>query len=201
MKRILASLAAIILSASALISAQQPTDAPKPKHYYLDDVAQFVPSLANATLTLCGQGVSMHWRERIALTLTSAVICEGTTLALKHIVHSRRPDGSDYNSFPSGHTSRAFRGAEMLRAQHGWTWGAGGYAVAIGVGALRIHHHRHRFGDVAAGAAIGFLSARAAYLLLPLERRIFGWNRSQVTAVAALSITPGSISVTASVIF
>ncbi len=145
MKRILASLAAIILSASALISAQQPTDAPKPKHYYLDDVAQFVPSLANATLTLCGQGASMHWRERIALTLTSAVICEGTTLALKHIVHSRRPDGSDYNSFPSGHTSRAFRGAEMLRAQHGWTWGAGGYAVAIGVGALRIHHHRHRF--------------------------------------------------------
>ncbi|MDE6460594.1 MAG: PAP2 family protein, partial [Paramuribaculum sp.] len=106
-------------------------------------------------------------------------------------------------SFPSGHAARAFRGAERLRAVYGWGWGAGGYALAVGVGALRIHHHRHRFGDVAAGAAIGFLSARAAYLLLPFERKIFGWNRSGVTAVAAPSWSPEtrSFSLAASITF
>ncbi|MDE6264193.1 MAG: phosphatase PAP2 family protein [Paramuribaculum sp.] len=163
---------------------------PEAKHYYLDDIAQFVPTIANFGLSVCGVKPRHDWRERIALTATSMIICEGITFTLKHTIHSTRPDGTDRHSFPSGHAARAFRGAEMLRSEYGWAWGAGGYAVAIGVGALRIHHHRHRFGDVAAGAAIGILSARAAYLLLPVERRIFGWDRKRVTAIATPVYTP-----------
>lgn len=160
------------------------------RRYYLDDVAQFVPAIANFGLSVCGVKPKHDWRERIALTATSMIICEGVTYALKYTVHSTRPDGTDNHSFPSGHSARAFRGAEMLRSEYGWGWGAGGYAVAVGVAALRIDHRRHRLGDVAAGAAIGFLSARAAYLLLPLERKLFRWRSSEVTAVAAPSWSP-----------
>jgi membrane-associated phospholipid phosphatase len=206
MKRILTSLLPLLLILSPLFSlpiAAQTAVTPKAKRYYIDDIGQFVPTLMNFGLAVCGVESRHSWKDRLALTVTSAVICEGVTFSLKHIVHSRRPDGTDNHSFPSGHTARAFRGAEMLRAEYGWAWGAAGYAVAAGVGALRIHHHRHRFGDVAAGAAIGFLSARAAYLLLPLERKLFGWNKSEITAVAIPSFSPAdkSLSLSASLTF
>ena len=201
MKRaVLVFILAMAVSMSAF-SQIQPD--PHAKRYYLDDVVQFVPTIANFGLSVCGVKPKHDWRERIALTATSMIICEGVTYALKYTVHSTRPDGTDNHSFPSGHSARAFRGAEMLRSEYGWGWGAGGYAVAVGVAALRIHHRRHRFGDVAAGAAIGFLSARAAYLILPLERKLFGWNRSEVTAVAAPSWSPETrtFSLAASITF
>lgn len=188
MKQIFVALMLFLLSFSA--ATAQSTVKPESKHYYLDDIAQFVPTIANFGLSVCGVKPRHDWSERIALTATSMIICEGVTFTLKHTIHSTRPDGTDRHSFPSGHAARAFRGAEMLRSEYGWAWGAGGYAVAVGVGALRIHHHRHRFGDVAAGAAIGILSARAAYLLLPVERKIFGWDRKRVTAIAAPVYTP-----------
>lgn len=192
----------ICLAVGGTLSAQT-SGQPHAKRYYVDDVGQFVPTVANFGLSICGVKAKHDWRERIALMATSMLICEGVTYTLKHTVHSTRPDGTDNHSFPSGHAARAFRGAEILRSEFGWGWGAGGYAVAVGVGALRIHHHRHRFGDVAAGAAIGFLSARAAYLLLPLERKLFRWNKSDVTAVAVPSWSPESrsLSLSASVRF
>lgn len=193
----------LIACVVGLTAFAQTTEKPHAKRYYLDDVAQFVPTVANFALSVCGVKPKHDWRDRIALTATSMIICEGVTYTLKHTIHSTRPDGTDNHSFPSGHAARAFRGAEILRAEYGWGWGAGGYAVAVGVGALRIHHRRHRFGDVAAGAAIGFLSARAAYLLLPFERKLFGWNRSEVTAVAAPAWSPETrtFSLAASITF
>lgn len=202
MKQIIIALM-LLLSGVSAVMAQSTTVKPEAKHYYFDDVAQFVPTIANFGLSVCGVNPRHDWRDRIALTVTSIIICEGVTFTLKHTIHSTRPDGTDRHSFPSGHAARAFRGAEMLRSEYGWAWGAGGYAVAIGVGALRIHHHRHRFGDVAAGAAIGFLSTRAAYLLLPFERKLFGWDKTRVTAIAAPGYTPETrtLSITGAVTF
>ncbi|MDE6651611.1 MAG: phosphatase PAP2 family protein [Paramuribaculum sp.] len=193
----------LIALAIGMTAFARTEEKPHAKRYYLDDVAQFVPTIANFGLSVCGVKAAHDWRERLALTATSMIICEGVTFTLKHTIHSTRPDGTDNHSFPSGHAARVFRGAEMLRAEYGWGWGAAGYSVAVGVGALRIHHHRHRFGDVAAGAAIGFLSARAAYLILPLERKLFGWNKSEVTAVAApaWSQETRSFSLAASITF
>ncbi len=201
MKPIFLSLILLLSSFSTAIA--QTSEKTEAKHYYLDDIAQFVPTIANFGLSVCGVKPRHDWKERIALTATSMIICEGVTFTLKHTIHSTRPDGTDRHSFPSGHAARAFRGAEMLRSEYGWAWGAGGYAVAVGVGALRIHHHRHRFGDVAAGAAIGFLSTRAAYLLLPFERKLFGWDKTRVTAIAAPAYNPENrtLSLTASITF
>lgn len=177
---ILVTLLTILMPLQALCS----DPGQKAHHYYLDDIGQFLPTIGGVVLSAAGIQARHSVKERLAVTLTSMALCEAGVWTLKHTIHSTRPDGTDRHSFPSGHTARAFRGAEIVRTEFGWGWGAGAYAVAAGVGALRIHHHRHRFGDVAAGAAYGFLSARAAYWLLPLERKLFGWDKSTVTAMA-----------------
>jgi membrane-associated phospholipid phosphatase len=118
-------------------------------------------------------------REQVAVAVTSYGTLRLTVYPTKHLVNERRPDGTDCKSFPSGHTATAFLAAEMVREEYGNTWGAGAYLVAAGVGLQRIYKERHWPHDVLAGAAIGFFSARVGYWLLPLERRWFGWNKSE----------------------
>ena len=79
-----------------------------------------------------------------------------------------RPDGTDNESFPSGHTSVAFCGATTLMHEYRkvspWI-GVAGYAVATGVAVDRVRRNRHHWEDVVAGAAIGVASAEAGYLI------------------------------------
>ena len=81
------------------------------------------------------------------------------TQGLKSLVREQRPDGSNYRSFPSGHTAAAMTGAELVRQDYGWGLGGvfyvGGAAVACG----RVIHNRHWWWDTVAGAGIGVLSA------------------------------------------
>lgn len=154
------------------------------RSYFLDDVGQVVPLIAAPAIGVAGVDARHTFRERLAVTVTAVAIDEILVQTMKHTIRSRRPDGTDNHSFPSGHMARATVGAEIIRSEYGWGWGAGAYLWAAGVGALRIHHHRHRFGDVVGGAVTGFVSARLAYLLLPLERRLFGWDKSRITVTA-----------------
>ena len=161
----------------------------------LDNTLQYVPMAAAVGLDFCGVEARHPLRERIALTVTAYGALTAVAGGLKLTVHERRPDGSDDRSFPSGHAARAFAGAELVRSEYGWGWGAAAYAVATGVGVLRVtgdHHYTH---DVVAGAAIGVLSARAAYWLLPLERKLLGWEKSGRTAMALPAYNPDTKSV------
>lgn len=180
------SLAVSVLSAEA-------------KVYPVDDVWQFVPVLAAPSIGVFGVEARHTFRERLAVTVTAMALDEILVQTMKHTIKSRRPDGSDNHSFPSGHMARATVGAEIIRSEYGWLWGAGAYAWAAGVGALRIHHHRHRFGDVVGGAVTGFVSARLAYLLLPVERRLFGWDKSRITVTALPAVGSDGKSVAAAV--
>lgn len=78
---------------------------------------------------------------------------------LKWTIDEQRPDGTAWNSFPSGHTAATFAGAEMIRLEYGNLWGALFYAGALYTGVMRVVHQRHWWWDVAAGAAIGVASA------------------------------------------
>ena len=79
------------------------------------------------------------------------------TYGLKYAVNAERPDGGG-QSFPSGHTSAAFTGAEFIREQYGWGWGGAAYLAASYVGYSRIASERHHGRDVLAGAVIGILA-------------------------------------------
>ena len=70
--------------------------------------------------------------------------------------------GSEFQSFPSGHTTSAFAFAttissELVRWQPGtrWTVGPVLYTGAALVGASRMYNNKHWASDVLAGAAIG----------------------------------------------
>ncbi len=76
---------------------------------------------------------------------------------LKVTVDQTRPDGGRH-SFPSGHTSMAFAGAESIRKAYGWGWGAPALLAAGFVGWSRVETHRHYTRDVLFGAAIGIFA-------------------------------------------
>ena len=83
----------------------------------------------------------------------------GVTYGLKYTIDAPRPDGSDKNSFPSGHTSLTFQSAVFLHKRYGLKYALLSYAGATFVGYSRVYSHEHYSRDVIAGALLGTLSA------------------------------------------
>lgn len=139
-------------------------------HFRADEVLQFVPTAADWGLHLAGVKGRHGTEDRLWLTAMAWTMTIGLTQGLKWMLHEQRPDGADDASFPSGHTARAFCGAEMLYQEYKdvnpWI-GYAGYGVAALTGYLRVYNNKHYLNDVVAGAAVGFLSARVAYWLYP----------------------------------
>lgn len=79
----------------------------------------------------------------------------GIAIVGKAVIHERRPDNSDNNSFPSGHTSFAFASATTLYRRYGWEYGVPAYALATLTGTARVAARKHHWWDAVAGAAIG----------------------------------------------
>ena len=81
------------------------------------------------------------------------------TYALKSVISKERPDGSDDDSYPSGHTSRAFQGASFIHKRYGLKYSVPAYIGAGFVAYSRIEADEHDAADVLAGAALGMASS------------------------------------------
>jgi hypothetical protein len=148
-----------------------------------DEYLRFVPMAGIYGLSLLGADAKHGYMDRTLELGVSFVALTAIGYGCKYLIHSPRPNGSDNNSFPSGHTATTFMGAELVRIEYGeeHPWLAvGAYTVATAVGALRVYNDCHWFNDVIAGAGVGILSARIGYWLLPYTRqiahRITGWD-------------------------
>jgi membrane-associated phospholipid phosphatase len=93
--------------------------------------------------------------QQAAFSIGSA---EVITLVGKSLIDEERPDNSDDDSFPSGHTASAFSSATTLHRRYGWKTGFPAYAVATLTGVARERARKHHWYDVVAGAAIGGLT-------------------------------------------
>lgn len=90
------------------------------------------------------------WQFTKGLLLTT-----GVTYGLKLSVNKQRPDMSNDNSFPSGHTSTVFHSAGYVHRRYGFKYAIPAYALAGFTAASRIDSKKHDILDVVAGAAIG----------------------------------------------
>ena len=112
-----------------------------------------------------------NWPRFMVNTLASVGVGFGVKTVLKKVIKEERPDGSDKESFPSGHATMAFAAARSIdkefRKDCIWIPIAG-YAAATAVGIERIANKHHHWYDVLAGAAIGIGSAELTWWLSDL---------------------------------
>ena len=147
------------------------------RYLHFDDYIQYLPAVGYLGVGFIpGTKKRGDFVDRILCGATAYILMAATTNAIKYAVGEMRPDSNTRNSFPSGHSANAFCGAELMRIEYGNWVGLAGYAVAVTTGVMRMYNERHWWNDVIAGAGIGILCARAAYWLLPLERKIFKRN-------------------------
>ncbi|MCF0199244.1 MAG: phosphatase PAP2 family protein [Bacteroidaceae bacterium] len=139
----------------------------------VDDNLQYFPFLLYGGMGCFGVQSKHRFYDRVMTGATAYLIEAAMVNGLKYMVREGRPNTGRRNSFPSGHTTTAFTGAELARLEYGWSVGAPAYAVALTTAFLRMYHNRHWYNDVLAGAGIGIFAANAAYWLYPLERRWF----------------------------
>lgn len=142
----------------------------------IDDYLKYVPAAAVYALNMAGIKGKHNFADRTILLGMSSVLVTSSTFFIKNATGRLRPDGSTYNSFPSGHTSVAFMTAQFMWEEYKdvspW-YGVAGYAVATTTGVLRIYNNRHWLSDVVAGAGLGILSTKAAYWAYPKIQRLF----------------------------
>lgn len=138
-----------------------------------DDYIQYLPAATHLLLGFTGVKHKNNFLQRLSVDVTSALSYLVLTNVFKYAVKEKRPNTDERNSFPSGHTTLAFMGAELVRIEYGTYWGIGAYTVASLVGLMRIYNGRHWVSDVLAGAGLGILSARIGYWMLPLYNKWF----------------------------
>ena len=153
---------------------------------HVDNYLQYVPALAVYGLNLAGIKGKNNLRDRTMIYGLSTIISAAIVTPLKKITKVQRPDGSGFNSFPSGHTTTAFAAAEFLRKEYSdvspW-YGIAGYAVAATTGILRLYNNKHWVSDVVAGAGFGILSTKLAYWIYPTIKRKFFKDKPMHTLV------------------
>jgi len=151
-------------------NTMSPTFNTKAESYFL-----FGPVIAVYGLNLLGIEGKNRFVDRTALFSLSTAFMSLSTFPLKSATHRLRPDGSDYLSFPSGHTALAFAFAEFMAQEYGDkspVYSIIGYSFATTTGIFRIYNKAHWFSDAVAGAGFGILSTKAAYLVYPYLRNM-----------------------------
>lgn len=135
-------------------------------HTAVDNYLQFSPILIAYGLDAAGIKSKTDFQNRTAILIKGEIVMLASVMMLKKFTHQLRPDGSTYNSFPSGHTAQAFAAATFLSEEYKdrFPWMPyAAYGLATSVGALRMANNRHYISDVLVGAGLGILSMKVAY--------------------------------------
>jgi membrane-associated phospholipid phosphatase len=145
-------------------------------HTHVDDYLAFSPAALAAGLKLGGVKTEHSLQDGFFLFALSSAFTEGLALGLKYTTRELRPDGSNYESFPSAHTAFAFSGAEFLHQEYinqsPW-YSIAGYTLATTTGAMRMMNNKHWLSDVAFGAGMGILCTKVVYLVYPALKKEF----------------------------
>ena len=107
-------------------------------------------------LPVVAGGISIYkddWNGAAQLGLNT-VLTVGTAFALKQVIRERRPDGSDWKSFPSDTTALAASGSSYLWKRYGWEYGLPAFAASQFVSFTRVDAKKHHWYDTLASSVI-----------------------------------------------
>jgi membrane-associated phospholipid phosphatase len=122
-------------------------------------------------LPLVAGGITLYKHDRMgsAQLVAETLLTVGTAYGLKQIVRERRPDGSDYQSFPSDTTALAASGSSFLWGRYGWQYGLPAFALTQFVSFTRVNAKKHHWYDTMASSA---LAAGYGYIVTtPFQKR------------------------------
>jgi len=137
----------------------------------MDGYLKWIPYAIVFMLDLVGLKTRSGWKKQMFLAGITDVTRYLIVDNLKKLVKDHRPapfTGNNH-SFPSGHTSSSFAGAEFMHRELKNSMpvlSCAGYLAATVTATIRLAKNRHWLKDVAGGAAIGILSAGLAYVLV-----------------------------------
>lgn len=150
--------------------------------FTIDDFSQYTPIASIYVLDAAGIKSKNNFKDKTIISATAYLIMGLSVNALKKVSVVERPDGTSFNSFPSGHTATAFMGAELLHQEYKdvsiW-YSISGYVIATGTGVFRMYNNRHWLSDVVTGAGIGIVSTKMAYWLYPTVNKLFKNNNNK----------------------
>ncbi len=173
----------LLLVVSVVFLLLAPARAQRNTGYY-EDYVQYLPAAMNLGLDLVGVG-SVDGYPDILIASATTFLSEALMVnALKLVVKEERPNGTGWNSFPSGHSATAYAGAELVRLEYGWGWGTAAYVAATAVAYGRVAHQCHWWWDTTAGGVIGILSAHIGYSTVRSIKRLFGMELPKETSVS-----------------
>ena len=147
----------------------------------VDNILIASPYLEYAVLLLLKQKCKNDMLNSLLLIGKSEAIMLAIVFPLKYTTKELRPDGSDNQSFPSGHTAEAFLAATIVYREYRYKspwFGMGAYVLAATVGAYRMINDKHWESDVFVGAGIGMFSANLVY-----ATHLHRWGRKDVCIV------------------
>lgn len=132
----------------------------------LDSYLQWAPSASIYAMDLAGVKTRHGFRDHLLIDAGSILVAGGLGYAMRRIGRNFDVYNKGDSEFPSGHTTNAFRGAEIVRQElrHSQpAWSYSGYVLASAVGVLRLYNGQHYLTDVITGAGLGILSTKLTY--------------------------------------
>ena len=155
----------------------------------VDDYLRYAPVAVVYGLDLFGIKGKNNFRDKTSVLVIAGVFTTVSVGVLKASSNRMRPNRLNDYSFPSGHAATAFATAEFLRQEYGETsawYTAAGYGMATATSVLRLYKSYHWFSDVVAGAGLGILSTKFAYLVYPsVKRAVFGKKNTNTVMMPA----------------
>jgi membrane-associated phospholipid phosphatase len=157
---------------------------------WANDGVQTAGEVLRIVLPVAVGGLSLYKQDYDGILQlgVSEVIAEGSSLLLQQVIREQRPDKSDDHSFPSDSAAVAFSAASFLQIRYGWNYGLPAYAMAGFVGYSRVEAKKHHWGDVLAGAVLGWGAS---------EITTIRYSNFTITAAPGFGDTPLGFSLSA----